>query len=189
MSRHLVPALRLLLVFTLLIGGLYPLAVTLAAQLLFPDAAQGSLLRRGEDILGSDLLGQPFSSERYLWPRPSATAPAYDASRSSGSNLGPLSAELASAIEVRAAALRAAHPERTTKPPIELVTSSGSGLDPHVSPQAACWQAARIARARGLQEAEVLALVERCTEGRALGWLGEPRVNVLRFNLALDAPR
>lgn len=189
MTHHLAPALRLLMVFALLTCGLYPLFVTLAAQLLFPDAAQGSLLRRGSDVIGSELVGQPFSSERYLWPRPSATQPEYDASRSSGSNLGPLNAELAHAIEVRAAALRDAHSERTSKPPIELVTSSGSGLDPHVSPQAARWQAARIARARGWQEAEVLALVERCTEGRALGFLGEPRVNVLRFNLALDEPR
>lgn len=189
MIRQCWPALRLLFALTLLTGIAYPLLVTLGAQWLAPDRASGSVVRLGERTVGAEWIGQPFSAERYLWPRPSALSPAYDASSSTGSNLGPLNESLLAAIEARAQALRAAHPERTTKPPLELLTASGSGLDPHVSPAAARWQAARIARARELPEPAVLELIERCTEGRSLGWLGEPRVNVLRFNLALDGAR
>jgi K+-transporting ATPase ATPase C chain len=187
MREHVRPALTLLALFTLLTGIAYPLAVTGLAQALFPNQAGGSLIERDGRTVGSALIGQPFHGERYFWGRPSATSPAYDAVTSGGSNLGPLNADLGGAFRDRATALRAAHPDQTGPVPVDLITASGSGLDPHVSPAAALYQVGRIALARALDPAAVAALVGRHTEGRQLGVLGEPRVNVLLLNLALDS--
>jgi K+-transporting ATPase ATPase C chain len=188
MTRQLKPALLSLLLFTLLTGVAYPLAVTGIAQLVFPAQANGSLLVRDGAIVGSALIGQPFDDPKYFWSRPSATGPAgYNGAASSGSNLGPLNDDLTTAIAGRIAALRAADPGNTAPVPIDLVTSSASGLDPHISPAAARYQAARVARARGLAESAVLTLVAEHTRPRQLGILGEPVVAVLPLNLALDA--
>ena len=187
MMNQLEPALRSLVLLTLLTGVVYPLAVTGIAQVIFPGQANGSLLVRNDVVVGSALIGQPFDDPKYFWSRPSGTGPlAYNGALSSGSNLGPLNDDLASAVEGRIAALRAADPGNAAPVPIDLVTASGSGLDPHISPAAALYQAGRVAKARKLDEAAVRALVERHTEGRQLGFLGEPRVNVLALNLALD---
>lgn len=177
------PALRLLLALTVLTGVVYPAVVTGAAQLLFPGRANGSL-----DAGGSTLVGQEFGEPRHFWGRPSATAGApYDAAASTGSNQGPLHPDLHAAVRGRIAALRAADPEAPLPVPVDLVTASGSGLDPHISPEAARYQVPRVARARRMTEPEVQALVDRRTEGRTLGVLGEPRVNVLLLNRDLDA--
>jgi K+-transporting ATPase ATPase C chain len=177
----------MLAIFTVLTGLLYPLLVTGVAQLLFPHEARGSLIREGERIVGSELIGQPFDAPRYFWSRPSATAPhGYNAGASSGSNLGPLNPALEEAVRARVAALRAADPENGAPVPIDLVTASGSGLDPHISPASALHQVARVARERGMSAAEVRALVVKHTQHRTLGLLGEPRVNVLLLNRALD---
>jgi K+-transporting ATPase ATPase C chain len=183
------PALVLLLLLTVLTGAVYPLAVTAVAQLVFPVQADGSLLvGRDGRVVGSALIGQPFSDARYFWGRQSATAPfAYNAAASSGSNLGPLNPALLDAVKARSDDLRQADPGNQRAIPADLVTASGSGLDPHVSPAAALWQVPRVARARGLDPAAVEALVARHTEGRQWGFLGEARVNVLALNLALDA--
>ncbi len=181
------PALVLLLIFTVLTGGVYPLVLTGVAKLVFPRQAEGSLIVHDGRAVGSRLVGQPFSAPRYFWGRLSATTPVpFDASASSGSNLGPLHPALFDAARARIAALRAADPTARGPVPVDLVTASGSGLDPHVSPAAAEYQVARVARARGLSPAEVRAIVSRHTEGRSFGLLGEPRVNVLETNLALD---
>jgi len=182
------PAAVLLGVFTLVTGIAYPLAVTGVAQVAFPEQANGSLLERGGQVVGSALIGQSFDDARYFWGRPSATSPApYDARVSTGSNLGPSNPALIASVGDRVAALRAAHPEHAAESvPVDLVTASGSGLDPHISPAAALFQVGRVARARGLSEERVRALVEAHVEGRSLGLLGEPRVNLLRLNLALD---
>lgn len=180
------PALVILALLTLLTGVAYPLLVTGVAQAAFPSQANGSLLKESDKIVGSSLIGQQFEDAKYFWGRLSATAPAYDASASSGSNLGPLNPALKDEVKGRVHALRAADPGNSTLIPIDLVTSSGSGLDPHISPAAAYYQAGRVARARGLDEARVKALVETRVEGRTLGILGEPVVNVLLLNLALD---
>jgi K+-transporting ATPase ATPase C chain len=186
--RQLKPALLSLLLFTLLTGVAYPLAVTGVAQLVFPGQANGSLLVRDGTVVGSELIGQPFDDPKYFWSRPSATGPVqYDGAASSGSNLGPLNDDLTAAIAARIVALRAEDPGNTAPVPIDLVTASGSGLDPHISPAAARYQAARVARARGLSDAAVLALVTDHTRPRQLGILGEPVVAVLPLNLALDA--
>jgi potassium-transporting ATPase KdpC subunit len=186
--HQLKPAVLLLMVLTITTGVAYPLAVTGIAQLAFPAQANGSLLRHHDTVVGSLLIGQPFGDPKYVWSRPSATRPiAYDGAASSGSNLGPMNNELAAAVQERIAALRAADPGNTTAIPIDLVTASGSGLDPHISPAAAHYQAARVARARGVPDAAVLALVAEHTRGRQLGILGEPVVSVLPLNLALDA--
>lgn len=189
MSSTLRPALVLLALFTLLTGGLYPALVTGIAQLVFPDAANGSLIRRNGEVVGSTLIGQAFDDARYFWGRPSATGPSpYNAAASTGSNLGPTNPALLSAVSERVTRLRAADPESAQKPiPIDLVTASGSGLDPHVSPEAALFQTPRVARARNLPEKRVRELVESQVEERMLGVFGEPHVNVLRLNLALDA--
>jgi potassium-transporting ATPase KdpC subunit len=187
MRNELRPALVLLLVFTVLTGLLYPLALTGVAKLVFPRQAEGSLIVSGGRTVGSRLVGQPFSEPRYFWGRLSATAPVpYDAAASAGSNLGPLNPVLLDAARARIAALRAADPGAVGPVPVDLVTASGSGLDPHLSPAAVEYQVARVARARGLAPELVREIAARHTEGRAFGILGEPRVNVLETNLALD---
>ena len=182
------PAVVLFLLLTALTGFIYPLVVTGLAQLFFPQQAAGSLVMRNGHAVGSRLIGQSFSDPRNFWGRPSATTPQpYNGTASSGSNLGPLNPALLDAVKPRIAALRAADPGNDAPVPVDLVTASGSGLDPEISVAAADYQAARIARARGLAPERVRALIAQHTEGRLLGVLGEPRVNVLELNLALDA--
>ena len=182
------PAVVLFLLLTALTGFIYPLVVTGLAQLLFPQQAAGSLVMRDGRALGSRLIGQSFSTPGYFWGRPSATTPQpYNGTASTGSNLGPLNPALLDAVKPRIAALRAADPGNDAPVPVDLVTASGSGLDPEISVAAADYQAARIARARGLAPERVRALIAQHAEGRLLGVLGEPRVNVLELNLALDA--
>ena len=187
MRTLLRPAVVSLLLLTLLTGVLYPVAVTGIGAALFPHQAAGSQLRAGDRVVGSALIGQPFSGPQYFWSRPSATGPVpYNGALSSGSNLGPSNPALHQAVADRIAALRAADPDNLAPVPVDLVTASGSGLDPHITPAAAEFQAARVARSRGLPVDSVRALVARYTEGRQFGILGEPRVHVLRLNLALD---
>ncbi len=182
------PALVLFLLLTIVTGVLYPLIVTGVAQQAFPAAANGSLITKGDKVIGSRLIGQAFSNPRYFWSRLSATAPmAYNAAASSGSNLGPLNPALEQAVQERIEALRAADPDNSGLVPIDLVTSSASGLDPHISVAAANYQAGRVARERGLPIATVQDLIQQHSEGKWLQWLGEARVNVLQLNLALDA--
>ncbi len=185
------PALLALGVFTAITGIVYPLAVTGLAQALFPHQAQGSLVRDADGtVRGSALIGQAFTGPQYFWSRPSATAPfAYNAAASSGSNLGPSNPALTEAVKARIERLRTADPGNGAPIPIDLVTASSSGLDPHISPAAAGYQVARVARARGLPEAGIRELVAAHTEARTFGVLGEPRVNVLALNRALDALR
>ncbi len=187
MRAHLRPALGVLGLFTVLTGLVYPALVTGLAQLLFSAQANGSLIVQNGRVVGSELIGQPFDDPKYFWGRPSATSPfPYNAAASSGSNLGPTNPDLQKAARERVEALRAADPGNSTLIPVDLVTASGSGLDPHISPAAALHQVPRVARARGLSEADVRTLAEQHIEGRQLGFLGEPRVNVLLLNLALD---
>ena len=182
------PALTLFVVLSIVTGLLYPLAVTGVAQAVLPNQANGSLITQGGKPVGSELIGQSFSEPGHFWGRPSATAPMpYNAAASGGSNLGPTNPALAEAVKARIAALRAADPGNTQPVPVDLVTASASGLDPHISPAAAAYQAPRVARARGLPLAQVQTLVQQHTESPWLGWLGEPRVNVLALNLALDS--
>ena len=184
------PALSLLVLLTLLLGLGYPALITGIARIAFPDAAAGSLLYRDGKLVGSRLIGQSFTEPRYFWGRPSATTPqAYNALASTGSNLGPLNPALIDQVKANATALRAADPQQRTQVPVELVTTSASGLDPDISPAAAQWQAPRVAQARGLALADVQALIAAHTQGPVLGLYGEARVNVLELNLALDAPR
>jgi potassium-transporting ATPase KdpC subunit len=196
MKEQLRPAFTLFVLLTLLTGVAYPAVVTLAAQGLFPYRANGSVLSAGGQAVGSELIGQPFESEdpaarqRYFWGRPSATSPSpYNAASSTGSNLGPTNPALLEAVRGRVEAIRQAHPDQSGPVPVELVTASASGLDPHISPAAAEYQSARVAKARGLSVDEVRRLAAAHTEGRTFGLLGEPRVNVLRLNLALDEAR
>lgn len=187
MLTQLRPAVVLLLLFTLLTGILYPLAVTGIAQAALPFQANGSVIVQNGQPVGSALIGQSFTDPGYFWGRPSATGPfPYNAAVSSGSNWGPLNPALTDAVQARIAFLQAADPTNTAPVPVDLVTASGSGLDPHISVAAARYQVARVAAARGRSEAAVLALVADHTEGRQFGLLGEPRVNVLTLNLALD---
>ncbi len=178
------PALVLLALFTLLCGVAYPALVTAVARTAFAHQATGSIITRDDRPVGSSLIGQTFTAPGYCWGRPSAVG--YDGKTSGGSNLGPSNPALAAAVTERLAALRAADPANQAPIPVDLITASGSGLDPHVSPAAARYQAARIARARGVAEGAVRAVIDRHVEGRTLGILGEPRVNVVALNLALD---
>ncbi|MDR4470556.1 MAG: potassium-transporting ATPase subunit KdpC [Nitrospira sp.] len=190
MKDEIRPALTMLLILTVLTGLIYPLTVTGLAQLFFPDQANGSLIVREGKVIGSELIGQHFDKPEYFWSRPSATSRfPYNAAASAGSNLGPTNPALIEAVNARVAALRAADPGNDSPIPVDLVTASGSGLDPHISPAAALYQVKRVARARGMNEAVVRELVARSTQGRQLGLLGEPRVNVLLLNLALDEAR
>ena len=187
MLSNLRPALVILALLTLVTGVAYPLVVTGIAQAVFPFQARGSLVVKEGKMVGSALIGQPFDDPKYFWPRPSATSPFPDnAAASSGSNQGPLNPALAQAVQGRVDALRAADPGNAAPVPVDLVTASGSGLDPHISPAAALYQVPRVARERKLDVETVRALVERHIEGRTFGLLGEPRVNVLALNLALD---
>jgi K+-transporting ATPase ATPase C chain len=173
---------------TVVTGLVYPLAMTGFAQVVFPHQANGSLVSVRGQVVGSSLLGQAFADPAYFWPRPSATGPfAYNGALGSGSNLGPSNPALIQRVQADAARLRAADPTNTAPIPSDLVTASGSGLDPQISPAAAQWQIPRVARARSMTENAVLTLVDKFTQGRQLGFLGEPRVNVLLLNLALDA--
>ncbi|MEN3354827.1 MAG: potassium-transporting ATPase KdpC subunit [Betaproteobacteria bacterium] len=184
------PALVMLIIMTALTGALYPLVVTQIAQIVMPHQANGSLIKQGDKLVGSELIGQAFSDPKYFWGRPSATSPyPYNAAASSGSNQGPLNPALAEAVEGRVKALRDADPSNEEAIPVDLITASGSGLDPHISPAAAQYQIARIARLRGLDRPRVRQLVAGATEARQLGFFGEPRVNVLKLNLSLDATR
>src|SRR6266853_3503922 len=185
---HLRAALVSLAVLTVVTGVVYPLVVTGIAQVIFPFQANGSLIVKDGKVLGSTLIGQPFDDPKYFWGRPSATSPfGYNAAASSGSNLSPTNPDLVKAVQGRVEALRAADPGNTAPVPVDLVTASGSGLDPHISPAAALYQAPRVAKARKLPPETVRELVERHIEGRFLGFLGEPRGNVLGRNLALDS--
>jgi K+-transporting ATPase ATPase C chain len=193
MIRELKSALVLLLALTVITGGIYPLVVTGVAQLAFPHQANGSLIVRSGKALGSELIGQPFDDPRYFWGRLSATGTfpynafnAENLTASSGSNYGPLNPALVDAAQGRIDALKAADPANVAPIPVDLVTASGSGLDPHISVAAALYQLRRVSRERGISEDQVRQLVERHTQGRQLGILGEPRVNVLELNLALD---
>jgi K+-transporting ATPase ATPase C chain len=187
-SAILRPALVLFLLLTLLTGVFYPVVVTALAQVLFPVQAAGSIVARDGQAIGSRLIGQAFSDPGHFWSRPSATTPQpYNGTGSTGSNFGPLNPALSDAVKARIAALRAADPDNTAPVPIDLVTASGSGLDPEISVAAADYQAARVARARGLDVARVRTLIAAHTAGSVGGVLGEPRVNVLELNLALDA--
>jgi potassium-transporting ATPase KdpC subunit len=187
MFASFLPALRMLVILTLVTGVAYPLLTTGIAQVAFPRAANGSLIDSGGKTVGSALLGQPFDDPRYFWSRPSATSPyPYNGAASSGSNQGPTNPALADAVKGRIAALREADPGNTAPVPIDLVTASASGLDPHISVAAAQYQVARVARARNVPADAVRKAVDQATEGRTFGLLGEPRVNVVKLNLALE---
>jgi potassium-transporting ATPase KdpC subunit len=187
MTTLLRPALTLLLLLTLITGVVYPLAVTGIGQLLFSHTANGSVIERNNKALGSELIGQAFTDPKYFWPRPSATSPfANNPSASGASNLGPNNSALTDAVKQRIEALRTADPDNKTPIPVDLVTASASGVDPDISPAAAQYQLARVARVRGASPTDIAKLVDQATEGRQLGFMGEARVNVLKLNLLLD---
>jgi K+-transporting ATPase ATPase C chain len=188
MIAHFRPCLILFVLFTLLTGVAYPALITVIAQTVFHHQANGSVIVQDGKAVGSELIGQTFDDPSYFWGRPSATGPTgYNAAASSGSNLGPTNPALLDAIKARVEAIRVAHPDQSIPVPVDLVTASASGLDPHISPAAAEFQVGRVALARNLSEDKVRELIASNTEGRSFGVLGEPRVNVLRLNLALEA--
>ena len=185
--KNLRTAVITILMFTVITGLLYPLLVTGLAQVVFPGKANGSLLKKDSRVVGSELIGQPFSGPKYFWSRLSATGPfAYNAGASTGSNYGPLNPALLDAVKKRVQDLRAADPHNTQPIPVDLVTASGSGLDPHISMAAAQYQISRVARSRRMSAEQVRSLLDQYTEGRQFSFLGEARVNVLKLNLALD---
>ncbi len=187
MSTVIRPAITLFVLLSLVTGIAYPLLTTGVGQALFPEQTRGSLIENNGKVVGSTLIGQEFTAPEYFWGRPSATGPAaYNAAASSGSNLGPLNPALKDAVEGRVRALRDADPGNDTPVPVDLVTASASGLDPHISPAAAAYQLPRIARLRGMTIKQVQGLINQHTQGRQWGLFGEPRVNVLLLNLALD---
>ena len=188
MISQLRPAIGSLVVLTVITGVAYPFVVTGIAQAVFPAQANGSLIVKAGGVVGSSLIGQQFTAPKHFWGRPSATSPyAYNATSSSGSNQGPTNPALVDAVTARVKALKEADPGNNHPIPVDLVTASASGLDPHISVAAAAYQVGRVAKARGLDPAKVKDLVVKHTEGRQLGFLGEPRVNVLELNLELDA--
>jgi K+-transporting ATPase ATPase C chain len=184
-TRNLLNAVLMTIVTTVMLGLLYPLAITALAQLLFPRQANGQLIERNGTLIGSRIIGQAFASPAYFHPRPSAAGSGYDAANSGGSQLGPTNRKLVDRVTADVATARKDNP--TAPVPVDLVTASASGVDPHITPAAAEFQVARVARARGVSEAELRRTVRANTVGRTLGFLGEPRVNVLELNLALDA--
>jgi len=186
-TKNLVAAVLMTIVTTLILGVIYPLAITAIAQVAFPSQANGQLIERDGKVVGSRIIGQGFSSSGYFRSRPSAAGTGYDAANSAGSNLGPTNKKLIDAVTANVEAARKENPNAPI--PIDLVTTSASGFDPHLSPAAADFQVPRIARERGMSEADLRQLVEAHTEGRQLGFFGEPRVNVLELNLALDRDR
>ncbi len=189
MLAQLRAALVLLGALTILTGVAYPLLITGIAQAAFPRQANGSLIIKDGKAVGSSLIGQPFDAPKYFWSRPSGTTPAYNGQASTGSNLGPTNPALTDAVKARIDALRAADPDNHDPVPVDLVTASGSGLDPHVSPAAAAYQVHRVAKVRGADEAKLRELIAQHTDGPGIGVFGEPGVNVLELNLALDAMR
>ena len=186
MIKHLINTIIVYAALTIITGILYPMAVTGLAQLFFPYRANGSMIEINEKAIGSELIGQKFSDQKYFWSRPSATTPAYNSAASSGSNLGPLNPALANTVKKRLATLKSADPENNFPVPIDLVTSSGSGLDPHISPASAYYQLHRISKIRGIDENQIKTLIDQSIEKRQWGILGEPRINVLQLNLKLD---
>jgi potassium-transporting ATPase KdpC subunit len=187
MWKEILPALKLKLLMTVLLGVVYPLAITGLCQALFPRQANGSLIRAGNQVIGSDLIGQNFEKPEYIHPRPSAAGNGgYDATASGGSNYGPTNQQLIDRVKTAVAKFRKENPDYTGPLPADIATASASGLDPHISPEAARAQAARVAKARGVPPDAVDRLLSQYVEEPDLGWLGEPRVNVLRVNLALD---
>jgi K+-transporting ATPase ATPase C chain len=182
-------ALLVFVALTVVTGVAYPVVMTVLAQVVFPHQANGSLIERDGKVVGSQLIGQQFDDPKYFWSRPSATAPAYNGAASTGSNYGPTNPAQLDAVKSRVENIRKAHPEQTGPIPVDLVTASGSGLDPHISPAAAEFQVGRVAKARNLDLPVVQDLVKKHMAGRQLGILGEPRVNVLELNLELDNPQ
>lgn len=181
------PAILLFMLLSIILGLCYPLLMTGVGQVAMPNQANGSLIEKEGQLVGSALIGQPFDQPQYLWTRPSAAGDGYDATQSSGSNLGPLNPELASNVEAQVQKLKAADPQNKAPIPLDLVTMSGSGLDPHISPAAAQWQANRVARVRGISVEQVQKAIDDNTDSKQFNILGEPRVNVLAVNLALDS--